>query len=165
MRWLRTIRALGQAVQRPEESMPIESTAMRRWFFIWLVLLVLPLQQVWAAAAPYCAHEATTGAMAHLGHHEHQHISGGAVTAIGDDAAEATGAYHADCGTCHLGACAAWPMQASGMATPTREAHAAFPLPRYRSHTPDGPDRPQIVHPHLAARFAGSVGDGVSALA
>ena len=48
---------------------------MRRWLLIAL-LFVLPLQMVWAAAAPYCAHEAKLSATKHFGHHEHEHQRG-----------------------------------------------------------------------------------------
>lgn len=44
---------------------------MRRWFFVFLLVL-MPLQFSWAALAAYCEHE--SGAQAqHLGHHEHEH--------------------------------------------------------------------------------------------
>lgn len=44
---------------------------MRRFLFI-LLMLAMPLQSVWAAAAGYCSHEAAP-ASAHFGHHAHQH--------------------------------------------------------------------------------------------
>ena len=53
----------------------LESRPMRRWLFIFL-LLVLPFQMVWAAAAPYCAHEVNPSAKKHFGHHEHKHSAG-----------------------------------------------------------------------------------------
>ncbi|MBU0601652.1 MAG: hypothetical protein KKD25_04520 [Gammaproteobacteria bacterium] len=44
---------------------------MRRWLSI-LLLVFLPFQFTWAAAAGYCQHE--TGAAAqHFGHHDHKH--------------------------------------------------------------------------------------------
>ncbi|MGH6648773.1 DUF2946 family protein [Aquabacterium sp.] len=44
---------------------------MRRWIALFLLML-LPLQAIWAAAEPYCQHE--HGAAAHhVGHHVHDH--------------------------------------------------------------------------------------------
>lgn len=44
---------------------------MRRFVIICL-LMILPLQWSWAAAASVCAHEADSAAQ-HLGHHQHDH--------------------------------------------------------------------------------------------
>lgn len=44
---------------------------MRRWIAIFLLVL-MPLQAVWAAAVPYCQHEGTSSQARHLGHHQHQ---------------------------------------------------------------------------------------------
>jgi hypothetical protein len=70
---------------------------MRRWIAI-LLLLLLPLQAVWAAAAPYCGHEQEPSASVHLGHHEHEHQDSAdtpqAETSLPDPG-------HADCHTCH----------------------------------------------------------------
>lgn len=46
--------------------------AMRRLIAIFLLVL-LPLQAVWAAVEPYCLHESSQGDTHHLGHHEHHH--------------------------------------------------------------------------------------------
>ncbi|CAH0350317.1 DUF2946 family protein [Aquabacterium sp. CECT 9606] len=45
---------------------------MRRWIAIFLLVL-LPLQAVWAVMEPYCLHESSQGHTHHVGHHEHQH--------------------------------------------------------------------------------------------
>lgn len=45
---------------------------MRRLIAIFLLVL-LPLQAVWAAVEPYCLHENTESQSHHWGHHEHQH--------------------------------------------------------------------------------------------
>lgn len=45
---------------------------MRRLIAIFLLLL-LPLQAVWAAVEPYCLHESAQGQSHHFGHHEHEH--------------------------------------------------------------------------------------------
>jgi hypothetical protein len=46
-------------------------TAMRRLLLVFLLVL-MPLQTVWSAAAAYCAHEQAPAA-AHFGHHVHKH--------------------------------------------------------------------------------------------
>jgi DUF2946 family protein len=78
---------------------------MRRWLAIFL-LLVLPLQFTWAAAATYCQHEDAATRGGHFGHHQHQH-KGSAVKAVhAQDHKSPDG--HAklvvddDCGYCHL---------------------------------------------------------------
>lgn len=48
---------------------------MRRLIAIFLLLL-LPIQAIWAAAEPYCQHEHGVAAH-HLGHHEHEHHDDG----------------------------------------------------------------------------------------
>lgn len=70
---------------------------MRRWFAI-LLLVFLPLQSLWAAAAPYCAHEETPESM-HLGHHAHEHHE----TQPEPDSSDGLGAAHTDCHVCHGG--------------------------------------------------------------
>ena len=88
--------------------------AMRRLVAL-LLLVLLPLQAVWAAAAPYCQHEGDA-ASRHIGHHqpEHAHTSvGNATDAIQDDAHGAPGepdtpgegaaSAHSDCHVCHGG--------------------------------------------------------------
>lgn len=60
-------------------------SAMRRLIAIFLLVL-LPLQSVWAAMEPYCLHESDQRQSHHFGHHEHQHHA--------DD----SGAHHGDGG-------------------------------------------------------------------
>lgn len=69
---------------------------MRR-FVALLLLVLLPLQAVWAAAAPYCQHESEAQGH-HIGHHQPEH----AHDTPGDDGGGATSA-HTDCHTCHGG--------------------------------------------------------------
>jgi hypothetical protein len=71
---------------------------MRRWLAV-LLLVFLPLQAVWAAAAPYCHHEEGASTL-HVGHHAHEHASPQA----DDDSADGPAASHADCHVCHGGA-------------------------------------------------------------
>ncbi len=129
---------------------------MRRWVFAFL-LLVVPFQLVWGSVAPYCAHEVSVSAKKHFGHHEHKHQAGGDIVSATDDAADNTGAYHADCESCHLGCSAFIPtMIPAVVALPHRNATRP-PEPRYDSHIPGGPQRPDRAHPAPAARFGGGV--------
>lgn len=70
---------------------------MRRLFAIFLLIL-LPLQAIWVAAAPYCGHEPATVAE-HVGHHAHEHDS--AQAAPDTDGRASAGALDIDCHTCH----------------------------------------------------------------
>ena len=116
---------------------------MRRWLLV-LLLLVLPLQFAWAAAAPYCAHEVAAAAGKHPGHHQHAHQDGGdAAVAGGGDAG--AGASHPDCASCQSGAVASLLPSAAQMLSVAREAMREHAAPRYRSHSPSGPDRPDIA--------------------
>lgn len=68
-----------------------------------LLLVVMPVQFVWAAAAPYCAHETTESASKHFGHHFHKHQ--GSTTSDTSKASGSTGlgGDDVDCAVCHLG--------------------------------------------------------------
>lgn len=86
-----------------------------RWLLV-LLLLALPAQFVWAAAARYCAHERSPTSF-HLGHHAHEHRvaapeaahdaahdgAPGAAQAAGDtqSGAESNALSHSDCSYCH----------------------------------------------------------------
>lgn len=79
---------------------PVANTllpVLNRIFFI-LLMLILPLQTVWAAASAYCQHEQGTAAQ-HFGHHAHQHQA-----ASNDSGSGPSSNFHADCSFCHLGA-------------------------------------------------------------
>ena len=75
-------------------------TPMRRWFAI-LLLVLLPLQALWAAAAPYCEHEKTPAASKHLGHHEHEHQEAVPGDVDTDGGSSLPTAGHTDCHVCH----------------------------------------------------------------
>lgn len=78
---------------------------MRKWLAIFLLVFV-PLQLSWAAAASYCQHE-TGVAAKHFGHHDHQHK-----TADGKDASpdpSKTIGGDPDCASCHAGCLLALP--------------------------------------------------------
>ena len=81
---------------------------MRRLFLIFL-LVFMPFQAVWAAASPYCSHEASPQA-SHFGHHAHEHGASGhseAQPSPVDGQTELHGALAAagtadmDCHACH----------------------------------------------------------------
>ena len=116
---------------------------MRRWLVVF-ILLVLPVQFAWAAAASYCAHETAAAASKHPGHHQHIHQDGSDGVNSGDDGG-GEGVNHTDCASCHAGAAATLPLPAAELATGPREVLREQPPPRYRSHTPSGPERPDIV--------------------
>ena len=129
---------------------------MRRWV-IALLLFVVPFQMVWGSAAPYCAHEASASAKAHFGHHEHKHRAGGDIVSAAEEVSNATGAVHADCDSCHL-ACAALMPAVSPAVGPLPHADAMRPPePRYESHIPPSPLRPDRALAAPAARFGGDV--------
>jgi hypothetical protein len=74
---------------------------MRRTFVIFLLLL-LPLQFVWGAAAGYCQHEERAG-VEHFGHHIHKHQSK-VLNGFGDSSSDkmVTVGDDPDCTSCHL---------------------------------------------------------------
>ncbi|MBW7923995.1 MAG: hypothetical protein H3C59_04525 [Burkholderiaceae bacterium] len=132
---------------------------MRRWVFA-LLLLVLPFQMVWASAAPYCAHETSTSASKHFGHHEHRHYAGGEVTPSSDNDGNGSGTYHADCGTCHLG-CAATLSAPIPVVTLLLPGSPLATAPsRYISYVPAGPERPDRSDFSAAVRSGGGVVSG-----
>lgn len=133
---------------------------LRRWLLI-LVMLIVPAQVVWAAAARYCGHETQAAAKKHLGHHEHRHQ---ADTAPAADAAEVPGApVHADCQVCHLGGSILIPALPAVCAGPPSWPPPGAPVPGYRSHVPAAPEPPDWAAPAAAARFDGAVGASVRA--
>jgi len=128
---------------------------MRRRLIIALLFLVVPFQFIWAAAAPYCAHETQPEASKHFGHHQHKHQGGDQSAAASDTSNDGSVAAHADCGSCHLGASASFPAPVGALAQVPRDGVAKYELPFYRSHTPRGLERPDI-NQHTAAARSGS---------
>lgn len=135
---------------------------MRCRLVLALLFLVLPIQFVWAAAAPYCAHEAETPSAdaSHFGHHEHCHPLCAETVAEADESGDAMGSYHADCATCHVGTSATLPAFANELPVATGDAVLGYRLPRYQSPTPSGPERPKIAQLTPAARFGGGAVSG-----
>ena len=117
--------------------------AMRRWVLM-VMLLVLPFQLVWGAAAPYCAHEASASVDPHFGHHEHQHGADAPGDASSEhSASKLPGGNDLDCGLCH-GACCGLlaprdTLPATGVAAPPQmQPQAGLP-----TALQSPPDRPQ----------------------
>jgi len=77
---------------------------MRRWLTI-LLLVLIPLQLTWAAAASYCQHE-SGAATKHFGHHEHRHQAKAGEPDQGKT--KSLGTVDVDCSFCHA-CCAAIP--------------------------------------------------------
>lgn len=115
---------------------------MRRWLAL-LLLVLMPVQFTWAAAARYCLHEADATS-SHWGHHDaagHGH----AAPPAGDDVSAAGDADtpSVDCHHCHgpaaglaVGLLAATP-QLPG------DAPAPPPVPARNEPVPAQPERPQ----------------------
>lgn len=109
---------------------------MRRWFTL-LLLVLMPLQSVWAAAAAYCQHEEGRTAQ-HVGHHAHEHH--GAASGHGQDGN--AGDFDGDCGHCHLGGVPLLPPAAVLPAVvPVADLHAPA-ASRFRSVDPAPIERP-----------------------
>lgn len=98
-------------------------------------MVLLPFQSVWAAAAPYCAHESAPQAAAHFGHHVHQHAGSAADASV-------AGGYHADCDACNLGVSVPLPPSGLPAAAPPRTVAYVEPASGFRSHIPSVPKPP-----------------------
>lgn len=110
---------------------------MRRFVAI-LMLVLLPLQVSWAAAAVYCQHE-TAAEAAHFGHHEHRH-DGHAADGAAD--AKLPGAVDGDCSVCHA-ICAVAVFAASAPAVVAADTAVAVPFPDPPASAPTArPERP-----------------------
>lgn len=114
---------------------PCYSAPVKRLLLI-LLMMLLPAQSTWSAAAVYCQHEQDSPF--HFGHHAHQHKArSGEPTGHG----KVQGA-DADCEYCHLFSHAfLLPFDADPAATPELR-HVALPAPGYTSFIPRRPPRP-----------------------
>ena len=106
---------------------------MRRFILVFM-MLVLPLQWTWAAAASVCEHES---AGAHFGHHDPKHAGtseSASGTSEASPAADLSGS-HPDCHTCHgMGAGCIAASSAHGPGW-----HDSAPLPAYGRYFPEPP--------------------------
>lgn len=113
---------------------------MRRLVFV-LLLVFLPLQTVWGAAASYCGHEADSAAK-HFGHHQHKHQQGqGERSTDGSGGAKASSVGDFDCATCHLTS----PSLAASLVVGLVPSDGPPQFCYHRSdlsHIPAGPERP-----------------------
>jgi len=89
-------------------------------FLIILLLLVVPLQMSYAAAATYCNHNDQAASTSHFGHHMHKHVQ------PSGDGKLPTGAVDPDCGLCQLG-CACIMISADLQPMGAVPAQAALP--------------------------------------
>ncbi len=112
-------------------------SAVRRSVFVFLLML-LPFQFVWAAAASACMHESSS-TTSHLGHHAHKHV--GTPTDNGSSPA----AEHADCGVCHLWAAKVCAEESRSPRIDSVAAPRSALALIYASHVPDGPERPDRI--------------------
>ena len=109
------------------------------------LLLWLPFQFAWGAAASYCQHEQGAG-VGHFGHHSHQH-EGKSLQCTGDATPgkkTAIAGEDLDCGYCHIGC--AQPLFAVVLAYPIEPAAHAAPgtsVPGHSPHIPDLIERPK----------------------
>lgn len=123
---------------------------MRRWLTI-LLLVFLPLQFSWTAAAAYCQHEQASGS-GHFGHHEHKHAASTASKADAapdaahgddsDDSAPAPGAQHTDCAFCHLSVAKSFGSLAVALPVPAMALHASGPSAAVDAWLSERIDRP-----------------------
>jgi hypothetical protein len=113
------------------------------------LLVVMPAQLIWAAAAPYCAHETSAAGKQHFGHHDHRHQADDRAAPDNVDESGPLGTFHADCEVCHLGASAAMPVPVVALDSPPLQPPNEGPAPRYTSHVPLGPERPDRADPTL----------------
>lgn len=114
---------------------------MRRLFILFMLVL-LPLQWSWAAAATVCQHE--TGS-AHFGHHEHRHDADQAGHPAADGKSDAPSLnFHADCQVCHGMGAAHGPADADTGPHGVPDRH----LSAYGQHLPEPPPE-NLLRPPL----------------
>lgn len=126
-------------------------TAMRRLVAL-LLLVLLPLQAVWAAAAPYCQHEGGA-ASHHIGHHQPEHHHADAAQpspADGEghhDGTNGAGAEHSDCHVCHGGTVLAHEVRLAQVMTATTQPapSVAHGLPAPPGERPERPKWPALA--------------------
>ena len=105
-----------------------------------LLLLALPFQYSWAAAAAYCQHEKTH--ISHFGHHSHQHAAHAVKLAEKADEKSKLPALDNDCGYCHL-SCQVTPTSvAPDLAVPPAVGPPVLRMILFSSYFPEGPKRP-----------------------
>ncbi|MBY0408923.1 MAG: hypothetical protein K2Q97_02070 [Burkholderiaceae bacterium] len=126
--------------------------SMRRLLLIFL-LVFAPFQFIWAAASPYCEHEATPKT-AHFGHHEHEHGKHGGAKAglveltnasatLSEIVVISASAADMDCHACHgAGTAVAWGMSAQAIVVTVARPDAQV-APFWRLPPLSRPERPK----------------------
>lgn len=116
---------------------------MRRLLLI-LMIMVLPFQLSWAAAATYCQHESSPVA-SHFGHHVHKH----SIKSVDSKSEKTVGSKllsDNDCTVCHLGGVGVVSMPSYALSLEVTNIDKAFvSTPLHASVRPDRPERPQWV--------------------
>ncbi|WP_136416097.1 cation efflux protein, CzcI family [Herbaspirillum sp. ST 5-3] len=110
---------------------------MKKFLLIFLLML-LPYQFSWAAAAVYCQHE-TERTTQHFGHHSHAH------DAKSDTVKDSGNPFkiHTDCEYCHLACQSPFVAEEHPIVVPDGLIYSqTLPALSYSSHIPDGPRRP-----------------------
>ncbi len=133
---------------------------MRRWLTL-LLLVLLPLQFTWTAAAVYCQHEGareTSAGIGHFGHHEHEHPA----TLDVADVADVAGVAHvvevpagaddptdfprlsvdSDCGYCQLSATKPVQRQPPALSAEPGAVSPDATATRWQTRDPDRLERP-----------------------
>ena len=115
---------------------------MRRLLLI-LILLCLPLQSIWAAAASYCGHEAAAAGATHFGHHQHLgHDDTNGDEQAADAGSARTAGTDLDCHVCHGMGSAVHAQPLAAALRLSAMGPAPFVLPLLRAPTPLRPERP-----------------------
>lgn len=113
---------------------------MRRLLIVFM-LLVVPFQLSWGAAATYCGHESNP-VVSHFGHHVHQHA--GIDQASKSSSAKLQLGADNDCAVCHLAGIGFAPTPESSLSLVLTSVDAeAGPKPSRASILPSPPERPQ----------------------
>lgn len=113
---------------------------MRRLLVI-LMMVVLPFQLSWAAAATYCQHESSPVA-SHYGHHVHKHLANSG--AAKSDTSPSKLLSDDDCTVCHLGSVGIVSMPLfSFPADIAKSDTGRRNVPLLTSTRPDRPERPK----------------------
>ncbi len=111
---------------------------MKRFLAI-LLLVLLPLNAAFAAAAGYCQHQKESPQATHFGHHTHQHDR--SVDKTGDNGAQTD----PDCGFCHLSFLSFIPALSPMLGDSNTPQLVVSPLADYRSAIVDPFDRPPLA--------------------
>lgn len=106
---------------------------------ITLLLVMVPFQFAWGAAAVYCQHE-QSATVQHFGHHVHQHQQQNAKES--SSPAGKLSQLHQDCAYCHALSPASMPTMASEPLIPPGSIHAEPPVVSFTSHISEGPREP-----------------------